>query len=237
MNNIHQNKNKKKIVQEVFNKASDNYDLMNDLMSLGSHRLWKKQMINNLNIKNNDSIIDMASGTGDLSKIILKNNNNQKIFRVDPNQEMLNKNKIFFRNYQNVVSINNFAENLSIESNSIDKYIISFGLRNFTNIDKSLSEAFRVLKIGGQFCCMEFYKVEKPILREIYNFYIKFLPKLGKIFSGDEKPYKYLGKSILDFYSQIEIQQKLTDNRFKNIYLEDLFSGIVTIHYAWKLDD
>ena len=108
MNNIHQNKNKKKIVQEVFNKASDNYDLMNDLMSLGSHRLWKKQMINNLNIKNNDSIIDMASGTGDLSKIILKNNNNQKIFRVDPNQEMLNKNKIFFRNYQNVVSINNF---------------------------------------------------------------------------------------------------------------------------------
>ena len=120
MNNIHQKKNKKKIVQEVFNKASDNYDLMNDLMSLGSHRLWKKQMINNLNIKNNDSIIDMASGTGDLSKIILKNNNNQKIFRVDPNQEMLNKNKIFFRNYQNVVSINNFAENLSIESNSID---------------------------------------------------------------------------------------------------------------------
>ena len=135
MNNIHFNKNKQKIVQEVFKSSSSNYDLMNDLMSLGSHRLWKTKMIENINFDKSNVIIDVASGTGDLSKYIIKKNPKQKIIRVDPNKEMLNKNTRFFKNFPNVSAIKSVAENLPIESNSIDIYLISFGLRNLTNIN------------------------------------------------------------------------------------------------------
>ena len=226
MNNIHFNKNKQKIVQEVFESSSSNYDLMNDLMSLGSHRLWKSKMIENINFDKSDVIIDVASGTGDLSKYILKKNQKQK---------MLNKNTRFFKNFPNVSAIKSVAENLPIDSNSIDIYLISFGLRNLVNIDHSLSEAYRVLKTGGQFCCMEFYKVKKPIVKELYSFYSNIIPLLGKIVNGDSKPYKYLNKSIEDFFSQDQISKKLTKNKFSNIYKEDLLSGILSIHHAWKL--
>ena len=235
MNNIHFNKNKQKIVQEVFESSSSNYDLMNDLMSLGSHRLWKSKMIENINFDKSDVIIDVASGTGDLSKYILKKNQKQKIIRVDPNKEMLNKNAKFFKNYPNVSAVKSVAETLPIETNSIDIYLISFGLRNLVNIDHSLSEAYRVLKTGGQFCCMEFYKVKKPIVKELYSFYSNIIPFLGKIVNGDSKPYKYLNKSIEDFFSQDQISKKLTNNKFSNIYKEDLLSGILSIHHAWKL--
>ena len=235
MNNIHFNKNKQKIVQEVFESSSSNYDLMNDLMSLGSHRLWKSKMIENINFDKSDVIMDVASGTGDLSKYILKINQKQKIIRVDPNKKMLNKNAKFFKNYPNVSAIKSVAETLPIESNSIDIYLISFGLRNLVNIDHSLSEAYRVLRKGGQFCCMEFYKVEKPIVKELYSFYSNIIPFLGKIVNGDSKPYKYLNKSIEDFFSQDQISKKLTNNKFSNIYKEDLLSGILSIHHAWKL--
>ena len=142
MNNIHYNKNKQKIVQEVFKSSSSNYDLMNDLMSLGSHRLWKTKMIENINFNKSNVIIDVASGTGDLAKYILKKNPKQKIIRVDPNKNMLNKNAKFFKNYPNVSAVKSVAEKLPLESNTVDIYLISFGLRNLTDINRSLSEAF-----------------------------------------------------------------------------------------------
>ena len=105
----------------------------------------------------------------------------------------------FLKNYPNVSAVKSVAENLPIDSNTVDIYLISFGLRNLTNIEHSLSEAYRVLKPGGQFCCMEFYKVKKPIIKELYSFYSNIIPFLGKIINGDSKPYKYLNKSIEGF--------------------------------------
>ena len=237
MNNIHYNKNKQKIVQEVFESSSSNYDLMNDLMSLGSHRLWKTKMIENINFNKSNFIIDVASGTGDLAKYILKKNPKQKIVRIDPNKNMLNKNAKFFKNYPNVSAVKSVAEKLPLDSNTVDIYLISFGLRNLIDINRSLSEAFRVLKKGGQFCCMEFYRVRKPVIKELYSFYSNVIPLLGKIINGDSKPYKYLNKSIEDFYTQEQISKKLLNNKFSNIYKEDILSGILSIHHAWKLND
>ena len=110
-------------------------------------------------------------------------------------------------------------------------------IRNLVDINRSLSEAFRVLKKGGQFCCMEFYRVRKPVIKELYSFYSNVIPLLGKIINGDSKPYKYLNKSIEDFYTQEQISKKLLNNKFSNIYKEDILSGILSIHHAWKLND
>ena len=235
MNNIHFNKNKQKIVQEVFESSSSNYDLMNDLMSLGSHRLWKSKMIENINFGKSDVIIDVASGTGDLSKYILKKNQKQKIIRVDPNKEMLNKNAKFFKNYPNVSAVKSVAETLPIESNSIDIYLISFGLRNLVNIDHSLSEAYRVLKTGGRFMCLEFSKIDNEALNFLYKQYSKIIPLAGKYIVGSTKPYDYLVESIDSFYNQKQLCKLVIKNGFSNVEYRNLSNGISAIHSGWKI--
>ena len=146
-------KNKTPLVQEVFTKVSKKYDLMNDLMSFGSHRLWKKILVEMMNIQNNQTIIDVGSGTADLVKLILKENYNVDIYSVDLNLEMLKEAKKSFNNkYRNKIKfIHANAETLSFENNFFDKYVISFCLRNITYIDKALHEAFRDFKTGWHF--------------------------------------------------------------------------------------
>ena len=142
--------NNKGLVQEVFDKVSNKYDLMNDFMSLGLHRLWKKDLINMMSPSKNSKLIDVACGTGDIGKLFLDSvNYNGVVYNVDPNKNMINEGKKKFKNIDSIKWFVNSAENLKFKDNYFDFYTISFGLRNTKDIDKSIKEAFRVLKPGG----------------------------------------------------------------------------------------
>jgi len=237
MKNIHQYKNTN-LVNEVFDNVHQNYDLMNDVMSLGTHRLWKKEFVNMMDLSSPQKIIDMASGTGDITKLILQSCNEEtEVLRIEPNFKMLSQNISEFKKYQNVMHLCSYAENVPIKNSSIDTYCISFGLRNITNLNQALKEVYRVLNRGGKFYCLEFYKVKEPLLKNLYEIYSKAIPFLGKVFNQNSKPYEYLTKSIEDFCTQGEITKRLSNAGFKNINTKNLFGGIATIHIAWKFDD
>jgi len=228
--------NKKKIVSKVFNDVFHKYDFMNDIMSLGIHRLWKKTFINWLNPQKNSKLIDVASGTGDIAKLFLAQTNYQgKICCVDGNKDMLGINRKKLKNNNNVEWYCNNAEELPFQDNEFDYYTISFGIRNVVNIDKTFKEAFRVLKPGGRLLCLEFSKVQNEILSKFYKMYSKTIPKIGKIVIGNSEPYEYLINSINEFYSQEELLNLLKKQNFKNISYRNLTGGIVAIHSAWKI--
>ena len=189
--------NKDKIVTEVFEEVFDKYDLMNDLTSLGIHRLWKKTFINWLNPQKNTKLIDVASGTGDIAKLFLeKISYKGKVFCVDENKGMLEISKKKLIKIKNIKWYCNNAERLPFKNDEFDYYTISFGIRNIRNIDIALKEAFRVLKPGGRFLCLEFSKVENKFLNRFYKIYSKSIPKIGKIIVGKSEPYEYLIKRI-----------------------------------------
>ena len=203
-------KNNERLVTRVFQDVFDNYDLMNDLMSLGIHRLWKKNFINWLNPQKNTTLIDVASGTGDIAKLYLnKINYKGHVCCVDENKEMLNINKGKLKRNANVKWFSNSAEKLPFKNNLFDYYTISFGIRNIDNINNALKEAYRVLKPGGRFLCLEFSKVENKILDKLYKTYSKSIPKLGKFIVGKSEPYEYLVNSIEKFHSQESFFQQI----------------------------
>ena len=192
---INQNQ-KTKMVQNVFSEVSKKYDLMNDLMSFGTHRLWKNNLIELMNIQNSDKIIDVGSGTGDLIKIIKKKKSNVSITSIDLNIEMLKFGKNKFTN-KNINWINCNAEKLPFKDDLFDKYIISFCLRNITNFEKSIEEALRVLKPGGTYFCLEFSSPKSIITAQFYkNYKTNTLPWLGKVIAKNKEAYKYLSESI-----------------------------------------
>ena len=228
--------NKKGLVQNVFDKVFDQYDLMNDIMSLGIHRLWKKDLIYLMNPSYNQNLIDVASGTGDIAKLFLNNTNkNAQITCVDPNKGMVNKGKDKLRKFKNLKWIVSSAENLPVNDNSFNFYTISFGLRNTKDINKSLSEAYRVLKPGGRFLCLEFSKIQNSNLNFLYKNYSKIIPSIGKIIIGDREPYEYLVKSIDNFLNQEELIDVMMENNFKKCSYRNLSGGIVSIHSGWKI--
>lgn len=226
---------KKKIVKKVFDKVHDKYDLMNDIMSLGSHRLWKKEFIKIINPKPSEIIIDMASGTGDISKLISNKYSNQNILRMDPNYLMLKKGSNNFKKNEKIVEICASAENIPLKDNLVDTYAISFGIRNAYDTQKALEEAFRITKKGGKFICLEFFKINRPILKELYKIYSNTIPTIGEIIVGDRKPYEYLTSSIEKFYTQDEFKNMLEKSKFKNVNYINLMAGVVSIHTAWKI--
>ena len=228
--------NKKKIVTKVFNEVFDKYDFMNDLMSLGIHRLWKKTFINWLNPQENTKLIDVASGTGDIAKLYLEYINYKgKVYCVDENKGMLEINKKKLKNQNSVKWYCNNAEKLPFKDNEFDYYTISFGIRNVSNIDGAFKEAYRVLKPGGRLLCLEFSKVENEILNTFYKIYSKTIPVMGKIILKNSKPYEYLINSIDEFYSQEELLELLNKQNFSNTSYRNLSAGIVAIHSAWKI--
>ena len=230
------NSNNERLVKRVFQDVFDNYDLMNDLMSLGIHRLWKKNFINWLNPQKNTTLIDVASGTGDIAKLYLnKINYKGHVCCVDENKEMLNINKGKLKRNANVKWFCNSAEKLPFKNNLFDYYTISFGIRNIDNINNALKEAYRVLKPGGRFLCLEFSKVENKILNKLYKTYSKSIPKLGKFIVGKSEPYEYLVNSIEKFHSQESFFQQIRKQKFVNISYRNLSGGIVAIHSAWKI--
>jgi len=228
--------NKKGLVQKVFNKVYDKYDLMNDFMSLGTHRIWKKNLIQWLNPSKGKKLIDVACGTGDLGKLYLNATSKyEKIFCVDPNRSMINKGKIKLKNYKNIKWLIGSAEKLPIKNNFCNYYTISFGLRNTKNLNKALSEAYRVLKPGGHYMCLEFSKIQNSNLNFIYKNYSKLIPLIGKTVVGEKEPYEYLINSIKKFVNQNELIDLMKKNKFKNCTYRNLSGGIVAIHSGWKI--
>ena len=228
--------NKKGLVQNVFNKVYSKYDLMNDLMSFGIHRAWKKNLINWMKPSNDKNLIDVACGTGDIAKLFLDlTKSNENITCVDPNEGMLNQGKEKLKLYKKINWIISSAEKLPFKENSFDYYTISFGLRNTKNLNKSISEAYRVLKPGGRYFCLEFSKIQNLNLEFIYKNYSKIIPKVGKLVVGQKEPYEYLIKSIDKFVNQDELIDLMKQNKFENCSYRNLSGGIVAIHSGWKI--
>ena len=225
------------LVQNVFTTVSNKYDLMNDLMSLGTHRLWKKELIELINVQNNQKIIDVGSGTGDIGLKISSLNTSAKIFLGDLNLSMINAGKKKLGANDNKIKwINMNCEELPFADNFFDKYIISFCLRNVTDLKKTLNESFRVLKEGGEFFCLEFSTVDNPILNYVYSSYKnKLIPILGKFVTNNKGAYKYLSESIENFPNQKILSNKLTNSGFSNVTFNNLFGGIVCMHRGWKI--
>ena len=231
--NLQKNKN---LVKNVFDAVYDKYDLMNDLMSLGAHRYWKNNFIKMMNPYPGQSLIDVGCGTGDIAKLFSEATNGQsKILSVDPNDNMIEKGKNRLSSLKNITWQINRAENLKVKTESFDFYTISFGLRNTSNIQKALSEAYRVLKRGGRFMCLEFSKIENSNLNYLYNEYSKLIPIMGKYVIGDSKPYDYLVKTIDKFLNQEELIDMLRETNFTNCEYTNINAGIVSVHSGWKI--
>jgi len=228
--------NKKGLVKKVFDQVYDQYDLMNDFMSFGIHRLWKKNMLNMMNPSANQKLIDVACGTGDIARLFLKHvNETSEITCVDPNKGMVSKGKEKLKKYKKLNWIIAHAEKLPVANNSFDFYTISFGLRNTKNLKKSISEAYRVLKPGGRFFCLEFSKIHNSGLDLFYKNYSKLIPSIGKLVVGEKAPYEYLIRSIENFVNQDELIEFMIKENFKKCIYRNLSGGIVSIHSGWKV--
>jgi len=229
---------KTSLVQRVFSDVATDYDLMNDIMSLGAHRYWKKELIHLMNIQLTDDIVDIGSGTGDLVELIIKKNFKGSIYSVDLNLEMLNiaKNRLKKYNNHNIKFLNANAEDLPFKRNVFDKYIISFCLRNITYIDKALKEALRILKPGGAFYCLEFSTPESNLVNSLYsNYKKKIIPWIGENVAKNKNAYKYLGESINQFPMQEYLLSKMQHIGFKELKYLNIFNGIVAIHIGYKI--
>ncbi len=227
--------NKKGLVQNVFDQVYDQYDLMNDFMSLGVHRLWKKTLLNLMNPSPNQNLVDVACGTGDIAKLFLNNvNKDSEITCVDPNRGMVQKGREKLNKFKNIKWVIAPAEKLPLKENSFNFYTISFGLRNTNNLDNALKEAYRVLKPGGRFICLEFSKIQNSNLNFLYENYSKLIPSIGKLIVGHKKPYEYLIESIKNFINQEELIDLMKKNGLKKCNYRNLSGGIVSIHSGWK---
>ena len=228
--------NKKGLVENVFNQVYNKYDLMNDFMSMGIHRYWKKSLINMMSPRDNRKLIDVACGTGDIGKLFLDTTNKEaEITCVDPNKGMISQGKQKLSSHRNVKWVISPAEKLPVADNSFDYYTISFGLRNTKNLNKALSEAYRVLKPGGRYLCLEFSKIQNSNLDFIYKNYSKLIPIIGQFVVGEKEPYEYLIKSIEQFINQDELIELMEKNNFQKCSYRNLSGGIVSIHSGWKI--
>ena len=227
---------KAKLVNSVFSEVYNKYDLMNDVMSLGIHRIWKDKLVEWMNPSSDSKLIDVASGTGDIAKIFsLRNKNLSAITCIEPNEDMFKKGKKNLSNFKNIKWIKSSAETLPVEDNMYDFYSISYGIRNVSDINKTLNEAYRVLKPGGRFMCLEFSKINNELLYFLYKNYSKAIPTIGKYIVGSSEPYAYLINSIEAFYNQEQLLKLITKNGFTNVEYRNLSNGISAIHSGWKI--
>ena len=221
-------KTKKELVKSLFNKVSKQYDLMNDLMSFGLHRLWKKNLIKNINDSKSSVILDLAGGTGDISEQLSKKFKESIIINYDLSYEMIKKAKNKFKN-KNIFCINGSAELMSLPNNCIDLITISFGLRNFSDTEAAIQECYRVLKYGGKVYCLEFSPSYSKLIKPSYDFYLnEIIPKIGKLVAKNENAYQYLTDSIQNFYYNPELKNIFNKNGFF-CYTEKKYLGGIAI--------
>lgn len=231
---------KTRLVVDVFDSVADNYDLMNDLMSGGIHRLWKNRFVALMHPRASKSLLDVAGGTGDIAfRYRAAAGKNAEITVCDLNAEMLKvgRARAIDRGYLKGFDwAEGNAERLPFEDDSFNIYSIAFGLRNVTRIDDALREAHRVLKPGGQFFCLEFSHVKNPALRKAYDaFSFHIIPKIGQVVAKDRASYQYLVESIRQFPKQEELRERLETAGFEQTRVIDLSGGIAAIHIGTKL--
>lgn len=230
---------KTKLVLDVFDSVASRYDLMNDLMSLGIHRLWKDRLIRKIRPRAPLRFLDVAGGTGDIAFRIAKCvGTASNITIADINAQMLEVGKSRAIDHGFVSGfkwVEANAEKLPFQDNSFDVYTISFGLRNVTHIDVALAEAYRVLKPGGRFYCLEFGHLDHDVLQKAYDLYsFTIIPKMGELVTGDRDRYQYLVESIRAFPERSELCKRLRAVKFDIATATPLTMGIVNIHEAWK---
>lgn len=249
---------KSRMVGNVFSSVASSYDVMNDIMSVGLHRLWKDKLVSKLNPFPGMKHLDVAGGTGDVAFRILETINSVKrratqdvlednlleetqILVCDINPNMLNvgKKRALERGLgeeKSLIWVEGDAEALSFKDNSLDGYTIAFGIRNVTHIEKVLAEAYRVLKRGGRFLCLELSHVEVPIFKELYDLYsFSVIPAVGQLVAGDRDSYQYLVESIRRFPSQEKFASMIAAAGFQNVEYENLVGGVVAIHSGLKV--
>ena len=228
--------NKKKIIKELFNDVSEKYNLMNDIMSFGLHRLWKRDMINCLKHEDPKVILDLAGGTGDISKLLSNICKHSKILTYDISINMMLQSKQKFKYNKMVSFINGSAEELAISDDSIDLITLAFGLRNFSNIEKAISECYRVLKFGKKIYCLEFSPSTNINLLPFYNFYSqKVIPKIGKRVARNEDAYRYLVESIKNFPHNIELKNIFKKYGFFCYSEKKYLGGIAYLNVFYKI--
>ncbi len=223
-------------VGAVFSNVAAKYDIMNDAMSAGMHRLWKDRFVRRVKPQPGEAILDMAGGTGDIAFRLAEAG--AEVVVADINQAMLDVGleRAMKRGITDLVWSRQNAEQLDYMDRQFDAYTIAFGIRNVTHIDKALKEAHRVLKYGGRFYCLEFSTMTWPGAKEAYDFYShKLVPQIGKAIAHDEESYRYLIESIRRFPPMKEFEQMIRAAGFANTRVEPIMGGLVAIHSGWKI--
>ncbi|GEO80884.1 bifunctional demethylmenaquinone methyltransferase/2-methoxy-6-polyprenyl-1,4-benzoquinol methylase UbiE [Pararhodospirillum oryzae] len=235
------------MVREVFDSVAPRYDLMNDLMSGGVHRLWKDAFVDWLDPRPGRDYLDVAGGTADIAFRILNRANRHMSVGTRPanvtvsdiNYEMLSvgRNRALDRGLVEGLSwVVGDAEHLPLPDRSMDVYTIAFGLRNVTNIDNAIADAYRVLRPGGKMMILEFSRVVIPLFDQLYDTYsFKVLPLMGRYIAHDEEAYRYLAESIRRFPPQDELAQRMAAKGFRQVRYRNLSGGIAAMHTGWRL--
>ncbi len=224
------------MVGEVFSNVARSYDIMNDAMSVGMHRLWKNRFVRRVNPRAGEHILDMAGGTGDIAFRMQKAGALITVADINPAMLEVGIERAQDRDIDRLTWSEQNAETLSFDSNSFDAYTIAFGIRNVTHIDMALREAHRVLKRGGRFFCLEFSTTVWPGFAEIYDAYShKIVPKIGKYVAKDEDSYRYLIESIRRFPDMPRFEQMIGEAGFAQTKVEPVLGGLVAIHSGWKI--
>ena len=231
------------LVNQVFATVAERYDLMNDLMSGGLHRLWKRDFVTWLNPPKGATPfrhLDVAGGTGDVALRVVAAagpNTTSTICDISPEMLAVGQRRVHDAGLDERIScIEGNAEALPFADGSFDAYTIAFGIRNVTHIDRALAEAYRVLKPGGRFLCLEFSEVQVPLLDRLYDFHsFEVIPRLGKLTAGAAEPYQYLVESIRKFPKQEAFASMIRDAGFERVSYRNLTGGIAAMHSGWKI--
>ena len=231
---------KQGLVNEVFARVARRYDLMNDLMSGGLHRLWKDDLIGWLAPPKGPhpyALLDVAGGTGDIaSRFLQAGGSGSRAVICDISAEMIEAGRVRSSEGERLAFVRGNAEVLPFASNSFDAYTIAFGMRNLTHMEAALGEAFRVLKPGGRFLCLEFSAVETPLLDTLYDAYsMSAIPALGALVSGDADSYRYLVESIRRFPDQKSFMGMIENAGLERVRYRNLTGGIAAIHSGWRI--
>ena len=223
-------------VGSVFTSVARNYDVMNDLMSGGMHRLWKDRFVARVKPRPGEAILDMAGGTGDIAFRMAKRGASVTVSDINADMLDVGMERAGKRRIDGLEWSQQNAETLSFADASFDAYTIAFGIRNVTDIPAALREAHRVLRRGGRFFCLEFSTTEWPGFGEVYEKYgDALIPKIGKVVAKDEDSYRYLVESIRKFPKMPDFERMIADAGFANTRVEPILGGLVAIHSGWKI--
>ncbi|HET9428120.1 MAG TPA: class I SAM-dependent methyltransferase [Allosphingosinicella sp.] len=223
-------------VRGVFSSVASRYDVMNDLMSGGLHRLWKDEFVRRVRPRRGEKILDMAGGTGDIAFRLARQGAEVTVADINPDMLGVGVERAKQRGIDGLVWAEENAERLSFPDAAFDAYTIAFGIRNVTDIDSALAEAYRVLRTGGRFFCLEFSQTRWPGFSTVYRRYSRHVvPRLGRLVAGDPDSYRYLIESIERFPDMPAFARRIEQAGFDRVHAEPILGGLVAIHSGWKI--